>query len=170
MLAFRQVSRRLNALRMNLTLFAIGSLLVAVPAWGQPRALKKGEVVKLAPAITPNIYMATAVDQDGKVVIRVSALEIRIRNTARDDKDAKGWITCWTEQDPLILGRQIRAYNPSGKKIDDRAVLKALAKPVAVACFQRKHKDDPELPDPFYAGVFRDDLVILVFEAKYWLR
>ena len=56
--------------------------------------MKKGEVVKLAPAITPNIYMATAVDQDGKVVIRVSASEIRIRNTAPDDKDAKGWITC----------------------------------------------------------------------------
>ena len=72
--------------------------------------------------------------------------------------------------DPLIFEQQIRAYKPSGDRINEAAVLEALKKPVATVCFQRAHKSDPELPDPFYTKTLRDDVVILVFEAKYWLR
>jgi hypothetical protein len=71
---------------------------------------------------------------------------------------------------PLVFDEQIRAYKPSGDRINETAILRALAKPVAVACFQRTHKSDPKVPDPFYTGLFRDNVVIFVFEAKYWLR
>ena len=160
---FRCVSR-------HVALAALTSLMVAAPSWGQPQGIQKGEVVDLAPIVTPTILKATAVEQNGSVVIRVSSIEIRLRQPAGNAKDAKGWLLCWTKPDPLVLGKQIRAYSPSGKKLDNKAVLKALKKPVAVACFQRKHKEDPEMPDPFYSTVFRDDVVILVFEAKLWLR
>jgi hypothetical protein len=96
--------------------------------------------------------------------------ETRLRNKEPDGKDTKDWIDCWTEMDPLVFDEQIRAYKPSGDRINETAILRALAKPVAVVCFQRTHKTDPEVPDPLYTGLFRDDVVIFVFEAKYWLR
>jgi hypothetical protein len=48
-------------------------------------------------------------------------------------------------------------------------VLKALKRQVSVACFVRG-PDDPEKPDPVYAGVFKDETVLLVFQAKDMLR
>ena len=170
MLASRQFSCRPNTLRMTLAWVAIGVPLVALTAWGQPRGVKDGEKIEVAPAVAPDIYRATAVKEDGQVVIRVSARENRLVNSDPDDPDAKDWIDCWTEMEPLVLGDQIRAYRPSGEKIDEAALLETLARPAAVACFQRTHKSDPERPDPFYADAFRDDLVLLVFEAKHWLR
>jgi hypothetical protein len=170
MLTFRPITCRPVTLWTKFIGVAIITLFVTSPVWGQPRGVKPGEEMNLAPAITPNIYQATADKKDGKVVIQVFASEILLTKKDPDDKDAKGWIIAWTKMDPLILGEQIRAYKPSGEKIDENTLLKALAKPVAVACFQRTHEDDPEQPDPFYAGAFRDDLVMLVFEAKYWLR
>ena len=162
--------RTVKRMRVNFALLGIGLLFVAFPAWAQPRGVKEGEVILAAPAVAPHIYRATAVKQDGKVVIRISARETLLRSRNTDHKEAKDWIDCWTEMDPLLFEQQIRAYKPSGDKINEEAVLEALKKPVAVVCFQRTHKSDPELPDPFYTKAFRDDVVILVFEAKYWLR
>lgn len=170
MLAFCHSSRSVNTLWINVALLGIGLLLVALPAWAQPRGVEEGEVIEAAPAVAPNLYRATAVMKDGEVVIHISARESRLRKKDPDHKETKDWIDCWTKMDPLIFGQQIRAYKPSGDRINEGAVLKALEKPVAVACFQRMHKSDPELPDPFYTGLFRDDVVILVFEAEYWLR
>lgn len=170
MLILRPTFRRLNATRMNLPMYTIGLLSVAMAAWGQPRGIKPGEAIDVAPEVEPDLYKATAVKQDGDVMIRISARETRIANVPPDDKKAKPWIACWTEMKPLILGRQIRAYKSTGQKLTDAAVLEALAKPVPVLCFQRKHESDPEQPDAFYANVFRDSVVILVFEAEYWFR
>lgn len=170
MFAFHHISRGLNTSRLTFASFVIGSFLVVVSAWGQPRAVKDGEIIKPAPEIAPQICKATAIKKDGKVVIHITGPELLIRRKDPVDKDSKDWVVAWTKRDSLVLGKQIRAYKPSGKKLDEAAVLKALAKLVAVACFQRMHKDAPEMPDPFYRGVFRDDIVILVYEAKYWLR
>ena len=170
MIAFFRDSRTVNTLRAKVAGLGIGLLLVAFPIWAQPRGVKEGEVIEAAPAVAPNIYRATAVKQDGHVVIQVSARESLLRNRAPDQKETKDWIDCWTKIDPLIFEQQIRAYKPSGDRINEAAVLEALAKPVAVVCFQRTHTSDPELPDAFYTGLFRDDVVILVFEAKFWLR
>lgn len=170
MTAYRRFACRFDSNRASLFVVAIGLLGLGVSAWGQPRGIKDGEAIEKAPEVALQICRATAVRRDGKVEIRVSQRETRIANRAPDDKQAKPWVDCWTEMEPLLLGEQIRAYTPTGKKLDEAAVLTALANPSAVACLQRTHQTDPELPDPFYAGVFRDNLVILVFEAKYWLR
>ncbi len=170
MLTFRQSSRTVNTFWVCVALLGTGLLGVALPAWSQPRGVKDGEVIEEAPAVAPNLYRATAVKQDGEVVIRISARETRLKKREPGNKESKDWIDCWTEMDPLIFGQQIRAYKPSGESIKEAALLEALAKPVAVVCFQRAHISDPEKPDSFYMGLFRDDVVILVFEAKYWLR
>lgn len=170
MFAFFHSLRTVKVLRIELALLGIVLLLAACQAWAQPRGVKEGEVIEAAPAVAPNIYRATAVKQDGKVMIRISARETRLQRRDANHKEAKDWIDCWTEMDPLIFEQQIRAYKPSGDRISEAAVLEALKKTVAAVCFQRVHKSDPELPDPFYTRTLRDDVVILVFEAKYWLR
>jgi hypothetical protein len=170
MFALCHSSCTVDTRRVNAALVATGIMLVALPAWAQPRGVKEGEVIEAAPAVAPNIYKATAVKRDGKVMIHISARETRLRNKEPDDKETKDWIDCWTEMAPLVFDEQIRAYKPSGDRINETAILRALAKPVAVACFQRTHKSDPKVPDPFYTGLFRDNVVIFVFEAKYWLR
>ena len=170
MFAIQHISRRLSRSRLIRTLFTLGLLFVVVPAWGQPRGVKDGEIIEPAPEIAPRICKATAIKKDGKVTIHITGPELLIRRKDPVEEHGKDWIIAWTKQDSLVLGKQIRAYNKAGKKLDEAAVLKWLAEPVAVACFQRSHEDDPEMPDPFYTGVFRDDIVILVYEAKYWLR
>ena len=71
----------------------------------------------------------------------------------------------WEEGKPLTLGKEVQAYSQAGKPLDKGAVVKALAKPVSVVCFVRK-QDDPEMPDPLYLEMLREDAVILVFKAE----
>jgi len=168
MLAVCNASLSINTVFTALSIFMFGSLCHANKAMGQPVGLQPGEVVKLAPALTPRICIATAETNSGETTVRVSVSEMRLKKRVPGESDPKDWMMCWRELDPLELGKQIRAYSPSGEKIDDAALLKALAKPVAVACFMRMLKNDPEQPDPFYSSVFREDLVVLVFEAKEW--
>ena len=139
------------------------------PASAQPRAAQSEDLRNLAPSVTPTICLAKASEKDGKVAIRILASEILLHNS-HPTEGKKGWIRSWTEQDELILGDEVRAYSPSGKKLDDQTVLKALSKEVPVASFARTHKNDPELPDKLYTSIYREDLVILVYEAKLWLR
>ena len=170
---FLRITCRCHRLQTSLLLLIFVLLWSAVslePVWGQPRGIREGEVIRLAPPITPGIWMARALKKNDQVIVQVSAPETRIRKKPPGEKDAKAWVVCWSELDPLVLGKQIRAYNTSGEKLGEEELLKALQKEVVVACFQRSHKDDPELPDPFYAKAFHKNVVMLVFEAKYWLR
>jgi hypothetical protein len=141
-------------------------LLPAAYGSGQPAPIKEGEVVKLAPTVAPMVYMATAVERDGEVVVRVSAPAMRL--TVKNGKTSV--VYCWEEVAPMTLDKQVLAYNPAGKRLDKKAVVKALTQPVSVACFIRMTPDDPETPDPAYAGVFKDETVLLVFQAKDMLR
>ncbi|MBI2806463.1 MAG: hypothetical protein HYX68_15895 [Planctomycetes bacterium] len=138
-------------------LFAL-LLLPTAHSSGQPGPIGKGDVV--APAVAPKVYMATAAQRGGEVVIRVSAPGMRLTNK---DKDGKGWVYCWTEMAAMTLDKQVLAYNPAGKRLDRKAVVKALIKPVLVVCFIRMTPHDPKRPDPAYAGVFKDGTVLLVF-------
>ncbi len=44
---------RVNTLWINVALLGIGLLLVALPAWAQPRGVEEGEVIEAAPAVAP---------------------------------------------------------------------------------------------------------------------
>ena len=145
---------------------SLGLLLLPAYVSGQPTPIRKGD--KLAPAVAPSVSMASAVERGGEVVVQISLPGIRL--TEKTEKNVKGWVYVWEAVAPMTLGKQVLAYTPAGKRSDKEAVVKALARPVPVACFVRKNPDDPELPDPAYAGVFRDDTVLLVFKAQDMLR
>jgi hypothetical protein len=139
----------------------LGLLFSAVPAWGQmpPPRLKKGE--ELVPSVRPSIFRATAAEANGEVVVRVTRPSWRITGEGAQTKSVYVWEE-WSI--PLTLGKNVNAYSQAGKRLSKEAVLKALAKQISVACFERMSPDDPERPDPVYAAVFRDDAVLLVLE------
>lgn len=171
MLAFVRVTSRPMALRFSwVTIVIVAICAIPITAAAQPRGISDGKLVKLAPAVSPIICLASAIEGDDGVVIRISASEIRLVSTPPDDRDAKGWVSCWTEMPALTLGRQVKAFNSAGESIGKDDLLRTLAEPVPVVCFQRAHKDDPAIPDTLFSEVFRDDVVMFVFEAKHWLR
>jgi hypothetical protein len=151
-------------MRISVFCVPLGLLFSAVPSWSQPfPSLKKGE--ELVPPVPPFIYRATAAEVKGEVVVRLSVPSGRIT----DKKDSQGvtvTVGVWVDMKPLTLGKGVKAYSQAGKLLSKEAVLKALAKQVPVVCFVRRKPDDPERPDPFYTGMFRDDAVLLVFQRK----
>ncbi len=151
-------------MRISVFCLALGLLFSAAPVWGQlpPPRLRKGE--ELVPTVPPAIYRATAAQVKGEVVVRLACPSVRIT----DKKDAQGvtlTVYVWEDMKPLTLGKELKAYSPTGKPLSKEAVLKALAAKVSVVCFVRSKRDDPEQPDPFYAAMFRNDAVLLVLTS-----
>ncbi len=152
-------------MRSSVFYAALGLLFFTVPAWGQlaPPMLEKGKGEELAPPVQPFIYRATAAEVDGKVVIRLSWPSLQTTGKGAQ----KDLVYVWEKRkEPQTLGKDVKAYSQAGKPLSKEAVLKALAKPVAVVCFVRANADDPERPDPFYTAMFRDDAVLLVFRGE----
>jgi len=166
MLTFHNASRGINTAFTVLSIFMIGSLCHANKAMGQMiEGLQVGEVANV-PTITPRIFIATAEKDSGKTMVRVSVPVTRSVLKSSRETYHRDYVRVWKETDPIELGKDVRAYLPSGEKIDDAAVLKSLEKPEAVACFLRLHKNDPEQPDPFYSSVFRKNVIILVWDSE----
>ena len=140
---------------------AVGLLLFTAPSWGQPvQGFQKGD--KLAPYVAPKIYRATAAEERGEVVVQFSSPALRALRVADRGKRTRGWAYVWKEWPPFTLGKEVEAFSQAGKPLSKEAVVKALAKPVSVACFVYD-EDDLDLDlDPVYLEVFRDDAVILV--------
>lgn len=150
-------------MRIAIVGLIFGSLVIAAAGQGQPLGLRPGEVVERAPDVAPKICRATAAEHDGELVVRISAPAVRLQERDANNPRGRGWMQCWAESFPLVLGRQVQAYSTSGRLLDKQAVAKALAQPTGVVCFERLHPDDAENPDPAYASLFRDDVVLLVF-------
>ena len=148
-------------MRISVFCVTLVLLLSAIPVWGQPYpSLEKGD--ELVPTVPPVIYRAIAAEVKGEIVVRLSVPSIKMT----DKKDARGvtmTVEVWGYMKPLTLGKEVKAYSPAGKPLSKEAVLKALATKVPVVCFVRSKPDNPEQPDPFYAAMFRNDAVLLVF-------
>ena len=145
---------------------AVGWLLFIGPGWSQPLRMNDGE--KLAPEVGPTIYRATATEEKGKVVVQLTGPSFRLAPAA-ERKPRRDWVYVWEDLKPLTLGGEVQAFNQAGKPLGNEAVVKALAKPVSVACFVLG-EGDPDKPDPVYLEVLRDDVVILVFKGAALLR
>jgi hypothetical protein len=141
---------------------AVGLMLLAGSASAQPAPYQKGE--KLAPEIAPSIYRASASEENGQVLIRVSWRAMRIAREV-EGKPTRGWVHVWENVKPLALGEQIQAYDRQLKPLSKQTVLKALAKQVTVVVFVRG-EGDPDKIDPLYMEVLKDDAVILVFKDE----
>ncbi len=102
---------------------AVGLLLFTAPGWGQPvQGLRKGE--KLAPYAAPEIYRATAAEERGEVVVRISSPAIRFANEV-EGKRTRGWVYVWAEWPPFTLGKEVEAFSQAGKPLSKEAVVKA---------------------------------------------
>jgi hypothetical protein len=155
-------------MRISVCSVALGLLFSAVPGWSQPPpSLKKGE--ELVPKVPPAVYRATVAEVKGEVVVRLSGPSMRITDK-KDAQNVTETVYVWEDLKPLTLGKEVKAYSQAGKSLSKEAVLRALAKQVSVVCFVRLKPDDPELPDPLYSAMFRDDTVLLVFQGNDLLR
>ncbi|MGH7171021.1 MAG: hypothetical protein ACRELF_04715 [Gemmataceae bacterium] len=154
-------------MRNSVLYVTLGLLFFTSPTWSQPvpPLLKKGE--ELVPTARPNfVYRATAAEVDDKVVIRLSSPSLRLTGK-KDAQNVSLGVYVWEDNKPLTLGKEVKAYSQAGKTLSKEAVLKALAKQVPVVHFVRRKRDDPELPDPFYMVLFRDDTVLLVLQGQH---
>lgn len=159
----------LSVLSLLLLFLTVPSMSVT-PAIAQPRSVEDVEQLELAPFVAPQVCKAMLVKQENRVFIQVWAAELLIAKPDSSSPDARRWVYAWTELDKLELEKDIQAFKSSGQKMTEAELVEALKKPTAAACFLRTHKEDPQTPDPLYAKVFRDDVVLLVLDAKYWLQ
>jgi hypothetical protein len=118
----------------------------------------------------PTITLASAREEGGEVVVRVSTLMTVGMARTENGKKINSFGLAWHEGPPMTLGKQIRAYHPDGTPADAAAVLKALSKPTAATCFPRSAPpgQEPTLdaPDPFYLRVLREDTLALVYAPR----
>jgi hypothetical protein len=142
-----------------------GLLLVATPLWGQPIGIRKGEKVTPAPVTLPEIVRATATEEKGVVLIRVSQRTLRLAGKKGGGPGGRDYLYVWAEGKPYTLGKTVLAFSQAGKPLGQAAVAKALARTALVPCFYVE-ENDPETPEPVYLGVFREDAVILVIKSK----
>ena len=152
--------------RMILLALGVFILLVSL-GWSQPSGVGKNE--KRAPNVEPHVFRATATEVKGEVVVQVACPCIRLPYDA-ERKPLQGTVYVWEEIKPLTLGKEVAAYSQAGRPVGKEAVLKALAKPTMAVCFVRSNADDPERPDPVFLEVFREEAVILVYNAKDIVR
>jgi hypothetical protein len=142
----------------------LATLLLAVPAGNaQEKDAPPGE--------PPQLWLASASQQDGKVVIQIA------RPVERGGTDLAGLgpgvgslpatvVMKWSNLPKVTLGKTVHAFRASGERADPDSVLKALAEPKGVAVFVRTKESDPTKPDPFYRALLRADVMVLVVNQK----
>jgi hypothetical protein len=145
--------------------FTVGAA-IAAGADDRPAPPKKSDRV---PAF--NLVLAQAVERDGKVTIRFS-----LQVAAPDGADPVGGPQqrpvigartkiVWHDFDVPADGKDVRAWSADGKPLSSAALSKKLPKASKAVLFYG-HED----PDPFYFGLFRDDVVLFVApDDKFFL-
>jgi hypothetical protein len=133
---------------------AVAALLLIVP-------LREGQE-KLPPAgEPPQLWRASAAQQDGKIVIQIAHQE-HIDPRKAVSREAMRWEN-WR---PVILGETVRAFRVDGKALEEMVVLKALAEPKLVAVFVRQHipnrPRDLSDPEPDYLAMLREGTIVMI--------
>jgi hypothetical protein len=107
----------------------------------------------------PQLWRASASEQDGKVIVQIAQPEyVKPRQAVAAEAMR------WRYFKKVTLGETAHAFGVDGKRMDSKAVLKALAEPKGVAVFVRFTR--PLLdPDPFYLGMLREGTIALVVGA-----
>ena len=119
---------------------------------------------KPPPGPHPVLWLASATQQNGKVVVQISMPGLPPPPMDPKDKPAEGSV--WVELRKVTLGKTVQALRINGERAEPKTVLKALAKPKGVAVFVRTKENDPRRPDPFYLALLRDDTLVLVVNEK----
>jgi hypothetical protein len=139
------------------------TLLVLVPvATAQEKEAPRGE--------SPRLWLASASQQDGKVVIQIAEpVEQGGPGGQRVGDGVRSLpattVRKWWNLEKVTLGKTVQAFRVDGKPAEPAAVLEALAKPKGVAVFVRTKDSDPTRPEPFYLALLREDTLVLVVNA-----
>ncbi len=124
------------------------------------------------PGPPPQLWLASASEQDGEVVIQIA------KPAERGGQGGPGGfvpgvkslpattVMKWTNLRKVTLGKTVQAFRVRGERAEAKAVLKALAKPTGVAVFLRTKESDPTSPDPFYLSLLREGTPVLVVNDK----
>ena len=107
----------------------------------------------------PQLWRAAAMEHDGNVVIQISRPKYEVPRKA-----ASAEAMNWHDLKKVTLGTSVRAFGDNGKRVESKAVLKALRQPRGVAVFVRFY--EPLLdPDPFYLAMLREGTIVFVVAA-----
>jgi hypothetical protein len=113
------------------------------------------------PGEPPQLWLASAEQQDGKVVVQLARQEYK---TPRRPIIAEAMR--WENLRKVTLGHSVQAFGVNGKPLEPKFVLKALAERRGVAVFVRNNvRDRPkDLTEPhaFYLGLLRAGTIVLV--------
>jgi hypothetical protein len=140
-----------------LTLVPVTLLLVVSVGSGQQKEPPPGE--------PPQLWRASAAQQDGKIVIQIAHQEYVAprKSVPREAMRWKNWR-------PVTLGKTVRAFRVDGKPMEPMAVLKALAEPKLVAVFVRQHipsrPRDLSDPEPYYLEMLREGTIVLIVTGE----
>jgi hypothetical protein len=112
----------------------------------------------------PALWLASAAERDGKVVVQIARPGMPTPPTDLKEKPAEGLV--WVNLRPVTLGDTVHAFGVDGKRVEPKAVLKALAEPKGVAVFLRSYPTDPVTPPKFYRAMIREGTILLVANAE----
>lgn len=144
--------------------FALLPLFCSMTAFAGPEAnAPRGE--------PPRLWLASASEQKGDVVIRISTpTEKGAGEPARGlgpgvQSLGATTVMTWDELGTVTLGKTAEAFRANGERADRATVLKVLAKPKGVAVFVRTEAERPQL-EPFYLSLLREDVLILTVRSS----
>ncbi len=118
------------------------------------------------PGYPPTLFLASASEQEGKVVIQMSRPGPVPPSEDGKERPGERPITEWVPLKKVTLGDTVQAFGVDGKPVEPKAVLKALAKPKGVGVFMRNFANDPLTPPAFYRDLFREGTLLLVVKPE----
>jgi hypothetical protein len=137
---------------MRVPILLLVTLVAGIPT-------ETAQVDKPPPNEPPQLWQASASEQEGKVIIQIARPDYVEPRQAVAAEAMR-----WRNLKQVTLGETVRAFGVDGKRMEPKAVLKALAKARGVAVFVRYQQ--PLLdPDPYYLAMLRDGTVALVVGA-----
>ena len=121
-----------------------------------------GQESPAPPGHPPQLWLASASRQDGKVVIQIA----RARPKASNPKvHSAADVIVWDNLRKVTLGETVRAYGVDGEPLEAKAVLNKLANPRGVAVFVRIYQFDPPEPPRFYLELLRKGTIVFVVDG-----
>jgi len=120
------------------------------------------------PGQPPQLWLASASEQDGKVVIQIAKPEERGGRSGRGGFEPgvktlpATMVMKWSNLRKVTLGETVQAFRVNGERAEPKSVLKGLAKPKGVTVFVRTKQSDPTRPGPFYLALLREDTLVLM--------
>jgi hypothetical protein len=134
--------------------FVLGALVLIVP-------VGNAQQKQPPPGEPPHLWQASAIKQDGKIVIQIAHQEYVEPRTSVPREPMR-----WKNWRPVTLGETVRAFGVKAKTLEPTEVLKALAEPKLVAVFVRQHipsrARDLSDPEPYYLAMLREGTIVLI--------